>query len=270
MGGDDCVAFATEPSRARSSRLFAVVAVWNAVHVPVDRRVRRGRAHRLRARARRATASFRTDGASYTPPGFYVARRRRDPGRRARSGSTSRERAAQLAECGARASARRACCSRSPGCSFRRGRWCAGRRWGSSSCCPVVLKTAAMFHPQPLVLFLSTLALVLTARMIVLRRYGIWRLGSRSASRSGRRSSCGRVAHLDGRRRRAHARGHGSRAARRAAQDPQCPRSLSPPARSLLALPWYVYLEVTTRNAVFGRGRRLSCRSRSGGRPRST
>lgn len=39
--------------------------------------------------------------------------------------------------------------------------------------CPIVLKTAAMFHPQPLVSFLATLALVLAARMLKERRYGL-------------------------------------------------------------------------------------------------
>lgn len=38
----------------------------------------------------------------------------------------------------------------------------------------LVLKTAAMFHPEILSLFLSTLAVVLAARMIVRRRYAWW------------------------------------------------------------------------------------------------
>ena len=47
-----------------------------------------------------------------------------------------------------------------------------GRPWlrvaalGLFVACPVVLKTGAMFHPQPLVAFFATLALVLAARMI--------------------------------------------------------------------------------------------------------
>jgi hypothetical protein len=41
---------------------------------------------------------------------------------------------------------------------------------------PTVLKTAAMFHPQPLVLALSTLALLLAARMLVRDRYPWWEL----------------------------------------------------------------------------------------------
>jgi hypothetical protein len=39
--------------------------------------------------------------------------------------------------------------------------------------CPAVVKTAAMVHPQPLVMFLSTLALVLTARLLADRRYAV-------------------------------------------------------------------------------------------------
>jgi len=39
--------------------------------------------------------------------------------------------------------------------------------------CPVVFKASAMFHPEPLSLFFSTLAVVLAARMLVQRRYRI-------------------------------------------------------------------------------------------------
>ena len=37
--------------------------------------------------------------------------------------------------------------------------------------CPVVFKASAMFHPEPLSLFFSTLAIVLAARMLVRRKY---------------------------------------------------------------------------------------------------
>lgn len=53
-----------------------------------------------------------------------------------------------------------------------------GRRWlrfaavAFYASCPIVLKTAAMFHPQPLVTFLSTLALVLAAWLLAARTYG--------------------------------------------------------------------------------------------------
>jgi hypothetical protein len=40
--------------------------------------------------------------------------------------------------------------------------------------CPTVLKTGAMFHPQPLSALLATLAVFLAARMVARRRYGLW------------------------------------------------------------------------------------------------
>jgi len=39
--------------------------------------------------------------------------------------------------------------------------------------CPVVFKASAMFHPEPLSLFFSTLAIALAARMLVRRRYSL-------------------------------------------------------------------------------------------------
>ena len=39
--------------------------------------------------------------------------------------------------------------------------------------CPVVFKASAMFHPEPLSLFFSTLAIALAARMLVRRRYSV-------------------------------------------------------------------------------------------------
>ncbi len=39
--------------------------------------------------------------------------------------------------------------------------------------CPVVFKASAMFHPEPLSLFFSTLAVTLAARMLVRRRYSL-------------------------------------------------------------------------------------------------
>jgi len=39
--------------------------------------------------------------------------------------------------------------------------------------CPVIFKASAMFHPEPLSLFFSTLAVVLAARMLVRRRYSL-------------------------------------------------------------------------------------------------
>ena len=39
--------------------------------------------------------------------------------------------------------------------------------------CPVVFKASAMFHPEPLSLFFSTLAVALAARMLVRRKYSV-------------------------------------------------------------------------------------------------
>ncbi len=118
-------------------------------------------------------------------------------------------------------------------------------------CCPIVLRTVAMFHPQPLALFLSTLALVLTARMVVRRRYGLWEwlslaatLGALQLVRSVGLWTVGVVlltlvaaALADPSRRRAVGKG----------------LAIGASAALLLALPWYVHLQRETGNAVFGR-----------------
>jgi hypothetical protein len=49
-------------------------------------------------------------------------------------------------------------------------------RWAALAAfatCPVVLKTTAMFHPQPLAMLLTTLGFTVCAWMIVRRRYGV-------------------------------------------------------------------------------------------------
>jgi hypothetical protein len=117
--------------------------------------------------------------------------------------------------------------------------------------CPIVLRTVAMFHPQPLALFLSTLAFVLSARMIVERRYALWdwvflalALASTQLVRSVGLWTVGvvvltlivtAVAQLEERRR--ILKGLGACAA----------------AALLLALPWYVHQQITTGSAIFGR-----------------
>jgi hypothetical protein len=117
--------------------------------------------------------------------------------------------------------------------------------------CPIVLRTVAMFHPQPLALFLSTLALTLTARMIVQRRYGLWEwlllaatLGALQLVRSVGLWTVAVVlltlvatAAAEPSQRRAIRNGLGICAA----------------AALLLALPWYIHLQSTTGSAVFGR-----------------
>ncbi len=132
-----------------------------------------------------------------------------------------------------------------------------GRPWlrvaalGLFVACPVVLKTGAMFHPQPLVAFLATLAMVIAARMIGQRRYGlataivlglvvgagqlvrsagIWTLGVVIVALLATAIACP--------------------AERRGAV-----RALAVVAiiGLLVPLPWYVYLQTRYSNPIFGR-----------------
>jgi hypothetical protein len=117
---------------------------------------------------------------------------------------------------------------------------------------PVVQKIFAMFHPQPLVTFLSALALLLVTRMIVAGRYsgrslaalavtvaaaqlvrsaGVWTALVVVASLLAA-SACGRLP------RRQTLKGLGVMAA----------------GLALLAVPWWVYLQRTGGNALLGRG----------------
>jgi hypothetical protein len=118
--------------------------------------------------------------------------------------------------------------------------------------CPIVLKTGAMFHPQPLAMFLSTLAFVLCARMIVRRRYGVldWialllTLGAAQLVRSVTIWSVvlvfltlvvAAVAQPDHRRRIGTA------------------LALAAAAAVLIPLPWYLHLNATGSNPILGRG----------------
>jgi hypothetical protein len=117
--------------------------------------------------------------------------------------------------------------------------------------CPVVLKTAAMFHPQPLVAFLSTLALVLAARMLKDRRYGVGAalalglvVGAGQLVRSAGIWTLGVVciALLVA----VIARPAERRSALRALV-------LVGVVGVLVALPWYVFLQTRYSNPVFGR-----------------
>ena len=127
-------------------------------------------------------------------------------------------------------------------------------RWaalGFFVCCPIVLRTVAMFHPQPLALLLSTLALTLTARMIVQSRYGLWTwlslaatLGALQLVRSVGLWTVGVVlltlviaAAAKPSQRRAIRNGLATCAT----------------AALLLALPWYIHLQLTTGSPVLGR-----------------
>jgi hypothetical protein len=128
-------------------------------------------------------------------------------------------------------------------------------RWSALAffaCCPVVLKTAAMFHPQPLAMFLSLLAFWITALMIsrgdyrlrlwaalaltlagaqLVRSVSVWVAGvvlitlvvAAFAQPQHRRRIRGALA-------------------------------ISVLAMVLLPLPWYIHLQSTGGNAVLGRG----------------
>ena len=116
--------------------------------------------------------------------------------------------------------------------------------------CPIVLKTAAMFHPQTMATFLATLALVLCARMVRDARYGLASaaglgvvLGAGQLVRSVGLWALGTVclvllaASILGAERRSAVRALVVVAA----------------VGVLVALPWYVYLGSRYGNPVFGR-----------------
>jgi 4-amino-4-deoxy-L-arabinose transferase-like glycosyltransferase len=117
---------------------------------------------------------------------------------------------------------------------------------------PIVIKTGAMFHPQPLVAFLSTLALVLAARMLRDRRYGVGAalllglvVGAGQLVRSAGVWTlvvvCAALLVA------AVARAEERRAALRALL-------VVGVVGVLVALPWYVYLQTRYSSPVLGRG----------------
>ena len=116
---------------------------------------------------------------------------------------------------------------------------------------PVVLKTAAMFHPEPLVAFLALLATVLAARMIAVGRYRLGSafvlgivLGAGQLVRSAGIWELGVVclALL-------------ATAIARPADRRRALRALvvAGIVGVLVAAPWYVHLQTTFSNPVFGR-----------------
>ena len=190
-----------------------------------------------------------TGGASYTPPGFYVvAAAVTELGDAL--GVDDPDKGVQLANAalGVGTALLLLVLTRLlfPGRSVVR--WAA---LGFFVCCPIVLRTVAMYHPQPLAAFLSTLALTLTARMIVRSRYGLWEwvslaatLGAVQLVRSVGLWTVGVVAValvatgiVDSTQRRAIRNGLVTCVA----------------AAVLLALPWYIHLQSTTGSPVFGR-----------------
>ena len=116
---------------------------------------------------------------------------------------------------------------------------------------PVVLKTASMFHPQPLLAFLAVLALVLTARMLSARRYRLRSalvlglvLGAGQLVRSAGLWTLGVICIA------LLAAAIAERAERRAALRALVVVGV---VGLLVALPWYVYLQTRYSNPIFGR-----------------
>lgn len=232
--------------------LLGAVALWNAFTYPpiggFD-----AREHIAYAREVRDGRLPESGGASYTPPGFYAV---------AALGIRLGE-ALDLAEPERVAQILNALLVVGSGLlvlALTRlllpGRPLA--RWGALAffaACPVVLKTAAMFHPQPLAMFLSLLAFWTTASMIVrgdyrLRRWVALALALAAAQLVRSVSvwvvvvvvvalAAAAVAQPE------HRRRIGTALAASAA------------AMVLLPLPWYLHLQSTAGNAVFGRGMSL-------------
>jgi 4-amino-4-deoxy-L-arabinose transferase-like glycosyltransferase len=229
--------------------MFGFIAVWNAHSYPplggFD-----AAEHIDYARAIADRGELPVGGAAYTPPGFYVL-----AAGAIKIGEAldldQPERAAQYlnAVLGIGTALLLWWLAR---LLFPRRPIVSSATLGFFLACPIVLRTVAMFHPQPLALFLSTLALVLTARMIVERRYALWdwvslalTLAATQLTRSVGLWTVGVViltlvvtaVAQPGQRRRIR-KGLGACAA----------------AALLLALPWYIHLELTTDTAIFGRG----------------
>lgn len=128
-------------------------------------------------------------------------------------------------------------------------RWSALAFFAAS---PVVLKTTAMFHPQPLAMLLALLAFWITARMIVRRDYRLRLWTALALTLAGAQLVrsvtlwvaavivialvAAAVAQPEERRRIRNA------------------LAISALAMVLLPLPWYIHLQSTGGNAVFGRG----------------
>lgn len=228
--------------------VLAAIAVWNAFSYPwlggFDAAEHIEYVHGLAERG-----ELPTGGASYTPPGFYLlAAGATEVGDAL--GVDPQERGVQLLNA-----------ALGVGTALLlvvlTGLLFPGRpviRWTALAffiCCPLVLRTTAMFHPQPLALILSTLAFALTARMIVRRYYGLWAwvslatvLGALQLVRSVGLWTVAVVLLT---------------LVAAAAADPSHRRAIRnglaiyATAALLLALPWYIHLQLTTGSAVFGR-----------------
>jgi hypothetical protein len=227
---------------------FAAIAVWNAHTYPPFGGFDAAE-HIDYARAIADRGELPVTGASYTPPGFYLLA----------AGAIKIGEALDLAQPERAAQFLNAALGIGTALLlwwlarllFPKRPIASSAAMGFFLACPIVLRTVAMFHPQPLVLFLSTLAFVLTARMIVVRRYalsdwvflaitlaatqlvrsvGLWTVGVvlftlvvTAVAQPGQRFRI--------------LKGLGAGAA----------------AALLLALPWYVHQQQTTGSPVFGR-----------------
>jgi hypothetical protein len=134
---------------------------------------------------------------------------------------------------------------------FPRRPWLRCAALGLFISLPVVLKTASMFHPQPLVAFLATLALVLAARMLSARRYRLSAavvlglvVGAGQLVRSAGLWTFGVICLA------LLAAAVAERAERRAALRALVVVGV---VGVLVALPWYVYLQTRYSNPIFGR-----------------
>ena len=229
--------------------VLAGVALWNALTYPAIGGFD-AREHIEYARALAVHGVIPEGGASYTPPGFYlVANAVGELG--TALGLDEPEKAAQILNAlltlgtgGLVVVLARLLFPRRPVLSWAALAFFVG--------CPVVLKTAAMFHPQPLAMFLSTLAFALCAAMIVRRRYGPgWWLALAlvlAAAQLVRSVTIwvvgvvlfalvvAAVAQPEQRRRIRNA------------------LVLAALAVVVIPLPWYLYLHETGASAVFGRG----------------
>lgn len=229
--------------------VLAAIAIYNALSYPPMGGFDAAE-HIAYARSLADSAGLPTGGASYTPPGFYVlAAGAIELGDAL--GLNQPERVAQLMNAALGVGTALLLLALT-------GLLFPARpvvRWAALAfflCCPVVLRTTAMFHPLPLALFLSTLALMLTTRMIVRSWLGLWAWVSLAATlaalqvvRSVALWTVGAV--LLTLVAAAITRPDQRRAIRNGL-------AVFGTAAFLLALPWYVHLQTTTGNAVFGRG----------------
>jgi 4-amino-4-deoxy-L-arabinose transferase-like glycosyltransferase len=229
--------------------LLAVVGIWNAFTYPPDGGYDAAE-HLAYARELVEEGGIPGEGAFYTPPGFYlVAGAATQVGEAL--GLDEPERLAQLTN--AFLAVATAVLLLVLAHLIFPAR--PVLRWAALAffvCCPLVPKTAAMFHPQTLALFVSTLALAIAAWMVVRRRYDWWAwlalaltLGLGQLVRSVSIWTFGAVLML-----------FVAVAVGRPEDRRPVGRALAVvlAAAVLVPLPWYVHLRLSTGSAILGRG----------------